>query len=116
MVVARVMVVRHRLVLAEAEVAAATTAAATETSRCNGANDDTSLKVGEGRNACRGVKSVTMLLSTCNRVGGSDTNLASRRGDHKVRVDVLLAKLLSNVQSQRAIVVIDVALRLVTQN
>lgn len=42
--------------------------------------------------------------------------LAGRRGDHEVGVDILLAKLLGDVQAQRAIVVVDVPLRLVAQN
>lgn len=42
--------------------------------------------------------------------------LAGRRRDHKVRINILLAKLLGNVQAQGAVVVVDVALRLVTED
>jgi len=42
-------------------------------------------------------------------------DLHSRRCDHEVRIDILLAKLLGNVQAERAVVVVYVALRLVTQ-
>lgn len=44
MVITRIVIVWHRLVLAEAEVAAATTAAAAEATSCYAANDETSLK------------------------------------------------------------------------
>lgn len=44
------------------------------------------------------------------------THLARRRRDHKVRVHVLLAELLCDVQAQRTVVVVDVALRLVAQD
>lgn len=42
--------------------------------------------------------------------------LARGRGDHKVRIDVLLSKLLCNVQAQGSIVVVDVTLRLVAED
>lgn len=45
-----------------------------------------------------------------------EEGLACGRSDHKVGVDILLAKLLGNVQSQRAIVVVDVPLCQITQN
>lgn len=42
--------------------------------------------------------------------------LARGRGDHKVRVDILLSKLLRNVQAQGSVVVVDVTLRLVAED
>lgn len=44
-----------------------------------------------------------------------EEGLAGRRRDHKVRVDILLAKLFRNVQTQRAVVVVDVPFALVTE-
>lgn len=111
MVVTRVVVVRHRLVLAAAEVAAATAAATAEAARHDGANDDTGLLVGR--------KETPPISITCFRRQTnhkSPAYLHRRRRDHKVRVHVLLAKLLGNVQAQRAVVVVDVALRLIAED
>lgn len=46
----------------------------------------------------------------------NEHRLACRRCDHKVRIHILLAKLLRNVQSQGSVVVVDVALRLVAED
>lgn len=102
------MIVRHRLVFAAAEVAATAATTAAETTAGNGANDDDSLCEKKSPSIsfeCPGPH-------TCDR----SAHLACRRRDHKVRVHVLLAKLFGNVQTQRAVVVVDVALRLVAED
>lgn len=55
-------------------------------------------------------------ITSRNQAADNEHCLAGRRGDHKVRVDILFAKLFRDVQTQGSIVVVDVALRLVAQN
>lgn len=50
-----------------------------------------------------------------NDAANYDQCFAPARGEHKVGVNVLFAKLLRNVQSKRTIIVVDVALREITQ-
>ena len=61
-------------------------------------------------------EATTAAVTARDEAANDEHRLAGRRGDHKVRVDVLFSELLGDVQAQGAIVVVDVALRLVTQN
>lgn len=45
------------------------------------------------------------------------SNYLARRGrDHEVSIHILFAELLCNIQTQRAIIIVDISLRLVTQD
>lgn len=54
-------------------------------------------------------------IATGHDAAHQEDGLAGRRRDHKVRVDILLAKLFRDVQTERAVVVVDVPFGQVTE-
>lgn len=98
---------RRGPVLAAAEVATAAAAATAIAAGHDGAHEEDCLPYKEGE--------VGELASFCGVGFFARAYLARGRRDHKVRVDILLAKLFRDVEPQRAVVVVDVPFGQVTE-